>query len=88
MPRTWVCCACQAQNSDVDGECQYCECGGQDCKRDNCSGPGHPGLEPRSVVREENPKSVRSMCAENGCGERSGLDRMGFCRVHGAGGVK
>lgn len=35
----WYCCACGAQNSRLDGECQYCECPGLGCKRDSCSGP-------------------------------------------------
>ncbi len=35
----WYCNVCNAQNHENDGECQYCECGGAECKRDNCSGP-------------------------------------------------
>ena len=42
--RFWNCNVCGAQNSELDGECQSCECGGKDCKRDNCSGPHHPDL--------------------------------------------
>lgn len=34
----WYCNVCDAQNSCEDGECQFCECGGASCKRDNCSG--------------------------------------------------
>lgn len=34
----WNCNVCNAQNSIEDGECQYCDCEGKDCKRDNCSG--------------------------------------------------
>lgn len=34
----WYCSACEAQNHEIDGECQYCECGGENCARDNCSG--------------------------------------------------
>jgi hypothetical protein len=41
MNHFWYCVACKAQNSVVDGECQYCECGGVACKRDNCSDPKH-----------------------------------------------
>jgi hypothetical protein len=37
----WYCNVCNAQNSVVDGECQFCECQGKDCKRDNCSDPRH-----------------------------------------------
>lgn len=37
----WTCCACHAVNSEIDGECQFCECGGMECKRDNCSEPQH-----------------------------------------------
>ena len=37
----WYCNVCHAQNSVVDGECQYCECGGAVCERDNCSDPRH-----------------------------------------------
>lgn len=42
--RFWNCNVCGAQNSELDGECQFCECGGKDCKRNNCSGPNHPDL--------------------------------------------
>ena len=44
----WTCCACGEKNSRLDGECQYCECQGAICKRDNCSGDFHPGPEFRS----------------------------------------
>jgi hypothetical protein len=37
----WYCNVCNAQNHVEDGECQYCECGGLECKRDNCSAPEH-----------------------------------------------
>lgn len=37
----WHCNVCGAQNSVMDGECQYCECQGKDCKRDSCSDPSH-----------------------------------------------
>jgi len=36
---SWECGSCWTVNSDEDGECQFCECGGADCTRDNCSGP-------------------------------------------------
>ena len=39
--RFWICVACGAQNSRLDGDCQYCVCEGADCKRDNCDGPDH-----------------------------------------------
>lgn len=35
---TWICSACSSQNSTYDGECQFCECEGEFCKRDNCDG--------------------------------------------------
>jgi hypothetical protein len=38
---TWACNVCNAENSMYDGECQFCECGGVNCKRDNCSAPEH-----------------------------------------------
>lgn len=37
----WYCNACGAQNSREDGECQYCECEGAECRRDSCSDPRH-----------------------------------------------
>lgn len=37
----WYCNVCDAQNHELDGECQYCECGGPDCQRDNCSADAH-----------------------------------------------
>lgn len=36
----WNCNVCAAQNSCLDGECQFCDCGGLNCKRDSCSGSG------------------------------------------------
>lgn len=43
----WYCNVCNAQNHEEDGECQYCECTGADCKRDTCSGSRHgPDAEP------------------------------------------
>jgi len=39
--RLWYCVACGAENDEIDGECQFCECGGEDCWRDNCSSPLH-----------------------------------------------
>jgi hypothetical protein len=38
----WKCCACEAMNSAIDGECQFCQCEGEQCDRDNCSDPRHP----------------------------------------------
>lgn len=38
---TWHCIACGAQNHESDGECQFCKCGGLQCRRDNCSDPQH-----------------------------------------------
>jgi hypothetical protein len=37
----WYCNVCRAQNHEMDGECQYCECQGKACKRDNCSDDKH-----------------------------------------------
>jgi len=34
----WNCNVCRSQNHEIDGECQFCACGGTDCRRDNCSG--------------------------------------------------
>jgi len=36
-----TCVACGGQNSALDGECQWCECGGASCRRDSCSSPEH-----------------------------------------------
>jgi len=50
----WACRACHAMNSEIDGECQFCECGGLTCERDSCSDPTHfhaehVGAEGRNV---------------------------------------
>jgi hypothetical protein len=37
----WTCVACDAVNSNEDAECQYCECGGDGCRRDVCSDAEH-----------------------------------------------
>ena len=37
----WYCNVCGAQNHKIDGECQYCDCPGAACERDNCSEPQH-----------------------------------------------
>lgn len=37
----WQCNVCGAQNHDLDGECQFCDCEGRECKRDNCADPLH-----------------------------------------------
>jgi len=47
---TWPCNVCQAHNSNLDGECQFCECDGAECKRDNCSDPRHFENTPDSDV--------------------------------------
>jgi len=39
----WKCEACGAENSRLDGECQYCECEGEKCRRGSCSDPKHFG---------------------------------------------
>lgn len=41
MNEFWYCNACEAQNHVTDGECQFCECDGAECRRDNCSDPKH-----------------------------------------------
>ncbi len=41
MRNFWYCNVCHAQNSIIDGECQFCECGGQNCQRNNCSDAYH-----------------------------------------------
>lgn len=42
LDRTWKCEACGAGNSPLDGECQWCECGGfGQCRRGNCSDVRH-----------------------------------------------
>ncbi len=43
----WYCNVCGAQNHEIDGECQYCECGGAEGARDNCSDPAHFASEIR-----------------------------------------
>lgn len=37
----WNCNVCDAQNSREDGTCQFCECAGVECKRDNCDDARH-----------------------------------------------
>lgn len=49
----WYCNVCRAQNHVIDGECQYCECQGLACKRDNCSDPKHFAAIPGHAVRGE-----------------------------------
>ncbi len=34
----WRCETCLAINSTIDGECQFCDCQGNECTRWNCSG--------------------------------------------------
>ena len=53
MNNFWYSNVCQAQNSVVDGECQFCQCEGDQCKRDNCSDPIHPVVEIESPAQRE-----------------------------------
>lgn len=46
----WHCNVCDAQNHVDDGECQYCECEGKDCKRDSCSDPKHFAHEDEALA--------------------------------------
>lgn len=57
MKDEWTCRACQAVNSVVDGECQFCDCDGLECKRDNCSGPDHGQKAIDRILRGGKPKS-------------------------------
>ena len=57
----WTCNVCGAQNSREDGECQFCECGGIDCKRDACSAVEHFHAE---HLEEVNADCV--LCAAEG----------------------
>ena len=43
MKRTdfWYCNVCNAQNSVIDGDCQFCECQGSVCERDSCADERH-----------------------------------------------
>jgi hypothetical protein len=41
----WQCEVCGEVNHVRDGECQFCECGGLECERANCSGEFHCGLQ-------------------------------------------
>jgi hypothetical protein len=47
--RLWHCVACGSENDEIDGECQFCECQGVDCKRDNCSSPAHSYKEEPAI---------------------------------------
>lgn len=47
----WTCSACDAQNSREDGECQFCDCDGASCERENCSTVGHVGIYYSDVGR-------------------------------------
>lgn len=42
----WECNVCLAQNSIEDGTCQWCDCLGAACERDNCDGEGHRTTNP------------------------------------------
>jgi hypothetical protein len=46
----WYCNACESQNSRLDGECQFCECGGVSCKRDHCSDVLHFEGDPDDLL--------------------------------------
>lgn len=59
----WNCVACGAQNSSYDGECQYCDCGGLECKRDSCSEPEHFHAE---HVSDEEPLPHCTLCFKGG----------------------
>lgn len=54
----WYCNVCGAQNHESDRECQYCECRGPECERDNCSDPRH--FDPWGIDEEEQPAVVRA----------------------------
>lgn len=73
--RFWTCGACDSQNSDLDGECQFCECTGVGCARDTCSGADHerdaardaratgPGPGAPDRGREDMPEGERERMA-------------------------
>lgn len=37
----WRCGTCGSQNTEMDGTCQFCECGGTACTRWGCDDPRH-----------------------------------------------
>ena len=51
----WTCNVCHAQNSVVDGTCQFCECRGAKCQRDNCDDPRHFAVTEGEIAQEINP---------------------------------
>lgn len=53
LNETWTCNVCKAQNSPLDGECQFCECEGLQCRRDNCSDPDHFGPKCENCQEEQ-----------------------------------
>lgn len=55
----WYCNVCQAQNHETDGECQFCECGGRECQRDNCSDPRHFEGDPDLLEPEPRRRVIR-----------------------------
>lgn len=52
----WRCNVCGAANDVVDAACQFCECQGQGCERDNCDDPRH--LEGRCCWCDERPVAL------------------------------
>jgi hypothetical protein len=58
----WNCNACHALNHVVDGECQFCECGGIECERNNCSAPEHFHAE---HLGDCAPEESCPLCMEN-----------------------
>lgn len=65
----WICNVCNARNSVVDGECQFCECDGSDCKRDNCSGDhGHTQAPDEALsAYDVYPREGHCQTRENEC---------------------
>lgn len=66
----WYCNVCHAQNHETDGECQYCDCGGVTCERDNCSAPEHFHTE-----HDEPIDVCRLCCHKGGTGHTNGGER-------------
>src|SRR5579859_4643939 len=62
----WKCEACGAGNSRMDGECQWCECGGfGKCKRGNCSAVEHfhQGIQLTAMRMVETRENLRRFIA-------------------------
>ena len=70
----WLCGACGAQNSREDGECQFCACGGLECKRDNCSTPEHFHAD---HVAEAEPEPACPLCQLQPASDRLGVHAVG-----------